>query len=1085
MAINVPIITTFDAKGINKAIRDFKRLEGGALKTGLALQTIDAGVTAMSRALAKVGMGAALVGGVAVKQFASFDDALTQSTAIMGDVSEEMRTTMSDAAREMAKQTTFSATQAAESFYFLASAGLDAEASVMALPKVAQFAQAGMFDMARATDLLTDAQSALGLTIRDDAVANMNNMVKVSDVLVKANTLANASVEQFSSALTNKAGAAMKAVGMDIEEGVAVLAAFADQGIKAEEAGTQFGIVLRDLQTRAMENKKQFELFGVTVFDSRGQLRNMADIVGELEKALRGQSDETKKAILMSMGFADRSVASLMALLGTSDAIRTYESALRSASGTTDDVANKQLESLSSQLKMAYNRIIDVAISLGEQLAPTVIKIADFISEFAEVLGERGLGGAFEFVAGKIASFYSNLGTLGKIIFGLVATFTLLKVAVASYTTLMQLGTIAVQNFGVSLSTVSGLALGFSAAFTGIIATAGLIYSIYSKRKQEAKEVTDGFTEALKLEGEAQREALIALANSSEKSQKFLDSLEDLGLTFDDVNEFVKTGTGRLAELVVTFDDIKKSVDGILPEMAALYEAFFGVTLAGDNLNEKYRNMTQEQRIMTSQLRDYLFPELNNLRSAELKLVASSELVANALGDVGDSAQRTNGIIARGTTEYARLAQMYRERLPNPFANFTLDSLEEPVRSFGGTVRTATERLEDYISAIRQWERQTISVEDAQKALTDAQNAQIDATQAVADAQEYYNKVLNGFAKDSKEVIDAQERMADAQIRYRDAQLRTRDAQERLIEAQKRYQSLFDPASARSIQEATDNITEAQFRLADAQKELERIERRRFPRQRDLAEAQIAVREATWQLADAQSELIDLQDGPSDEEQADAKRDIEDAARDLADAQRSELEALKDLNDVQSEYNDLVNGAAEGTERYLDAVERLEDAKRREADAIDNVARAMRNQRDALLELRDAEGAVGEARGEVRGDPLQADIATFERTGIISPALKAELDKIDWEGLAQLAGAQARALGGPVMQSRPYIVGERGPELFVPRQNGNIVPRVATGATTSVVVNVAGSVVAENDLVENIRRGLVNAQRSGRTLVLS
>jgi TP901 family phage tail tape measure protein len=367
MAINVPIITTFNAQGINKAIRDFKRLEGGALKTGLALQTIDAGVTAMSRALAKVGIGAALVGGLAVKQFASFDDALTQSTAIMGDVSEEMRTTMSDAAREMAKQTTFSATQAAESFYFLASAGLDAEASVMALPKVAQFAQAGMFDMARATDLLTDAQSALGLTIRDDAVANMNNMVKVSDVLVKANTLANASVEQFSSALTNKAGAAMKAVGMDIEEGVAVLAAFADQGIKAEEAGTQFGIVLRDLQTRSLENRKAFETFGVTVFDSSGELRNMADIIYDLEKALRGQSDETKKAILTSMGFADRSVASLMALLGTSEAIRTYESALRSASGTTDEVANKQLESLSSQLKMAYNRIIDVAITLGEQ----------------------------------------------------------------------------------------------------------------------------------------------------------------------------------------------------------------------------------------------------------------------------------------------------------------------------------------------------------------------------------------------------------------------------------------------------------------------------------------------------------------------------------------------------------------------------------------------------------------------------------------------------------------------------------------------------------------------------------------------
>jgi hypothetical protein len=81
---------------------------------------------------------------------------------------------------------------------------LDAEASIAALPRVAQFAQAGMFDMSRATDLLTDAQSALGLTIRDDAVKNMENMIKVSDVLVRANTLSNATVEQFSTSLTTK-----------------------------------------------------------------------------------------------------------------------------------------------------------------------------------------------------------------------------------------------------------------------------------------------------------------------------------------------------------------------------------------------------------------------------------------------------------------------------------------------------------------------------------------------------------------------------------------------------------------------------------------------------------------------------------------------------------------------------------------------------------------------------------------------------------------------------------------------------------------------------------------------------------------
>jgi DNA phosphorothioation-dependent restriction protein DptG len=33
-----------------------------------------------------------------------------------------------------------------------------------------------------------------------------------------------------------------------------------------------------------------------------------------------------------------------------------------------------------------------------------------------------------------------------------------------------------------------------------------------------------------------------------------------------------------------------------------------------------------------------------------------------------------------------------------------------------------------------------------------------------------------------------------------------------------------------------------------------------------------------------------------------------------------------------------------------------------------------------------------------------------------------------------------RALGGPVSRNEPYIVGEVGPELFVPNNNGTIVP---------------------------------------------
>ena len=51
------------------------------------------------------------------------------------------------------------------------------------------------------------------------------------------------------------------------------------------------------------------------------------------------------------------------------------------------------------------------------------------------------------------------------------------------------------------------------------------------------------------------------------------------------------------------------------------------------------------------------------------------------------------------------------------------------------------------------------------------------------------------------------------------------------------------------------------------------------------------------------------------------------------------------------------------------------------------------------------------------------------------------------------------AKGGAVSKGQPVVVGERGPELFVPRSSGTIVPnnKLGGGGSTSVVVNVDAS----------------------------
>jgi TP901 family phage tail tape measure protein len=365
VGINLPIVSKYDDKGIKSAEAALQNF--GKLAAGIAAAAT------------------AAVAGIAVKsiqEFAKFDEQLNKSLAIMGNVSDAMRTEMSDAAREVARTTTFSADQAAESFFFLASAGLDAEASIAAMPQVAKFAQAGMFDMALATDLATDAQSALGLSSKD-ASENLENLTRITDVFVRANTLANTSVEQLATAFTTKAGTALKTVGKDVEEGAAALALFADQGVKGEIAGTQLTNTIFGLTDRALKAPAAFEKLGISVFDAEGNMRNFADIADDLGGAFQGMSEEQKLAELGALGFTKQARAGVLMLSGQGDKIREYETALRDAAGFTQDVANKQLLTPTAQFALLGSAIDDIAIEIGSVLAPAV---GDMAGLFADLL---------------------------------------------------------------------------------------------------------------------------------------------------------------------------------------------------------------------------------------------------------------------------------------------------------------------------------------------------------------------------------------------------------------------------------------------------------------------------------------------------------------------------------------------------------------------------------------------------------------------------------------------------------------------------------------------------------------------------
>jgi hypothetical protein len=140
------------------------------------------------------------------------------------------------------------------------------------------------------------------------------------------------------------------------------------------------------------------------------------------------------------------------------------------------------------------------------------------------------------------------------------------------------------------------------------------------------------------------------------------------------------------------------------------------------------------------------------------------------------------------------------------------------------------------------------------------------------------------------------------------------------------------------------------------------------------------------------------------------------------------------------------------------SVEEYENALRRVAGVTDELAKATEKTRSVAEELgftfssafEDAIVGGASLRDVVRG--LEQDILRIITRKLVTEPL-ANL----FSGFASSAGSffgGGRAAGGPVSGGTPYLVGERGPEIFVPTQSGQIIPNHRAGRSTVINVNV-------------------------------
>lgn len=340
------------------AIRDM--VSGG-------LKKIERNLAGFGRSFATLGatMTATSIGPIAsvMRAFAPFDAQMARVGAITGATANDLANLRNEAKR-LGSTTQFTASQAAEGMVYLGMAGYNTSQILNAIGPVLSLAAAGMLDLGRASDIVSDAQTAFGLSAADAA--------RVADVLAKTATSSNTSVEQMGEAFTY-AAAQGKSAGQSIEMIAAALGVLGNSGLKASIAGTGVqGIFKRLVEQDALE---QLGRLGVAFADVNGNVRPLVDLMSDLQAATSSMTQLKKLQTFESL-FGLHAKSALI-LADNSAALSDLTNSLYGASGAAEEMAKQVQNSTMGSWLGLLSALESVQIALGESIAEPARKLID------------------------------------------------------------------------------------------------------------------------------------------------------------------------------------------------------------------------------------------------------------------------------------------------------------------------------------------------------------------------------------------------------------------------------------------------------------------------------------------------------------------------------------------------------------------------------------------------------------------------------------------------------------------------------------------------------------------------------------
>ena len=500
----VTLDTSQLSKGVTAAAADFARLEGSTKGISSSLSDV-AGHFALIGGAISVGIGGAL------KTFGDFESQMNQ----LGVVSEATTAQMGDLgklAKQIGKDTTFGATEAAAGLVELSKAGVKTEDILTGAGEAAAtLAQAGGQDLATAAKTMSNAMNLFSLSGKDAA--------HIADVFANAANKSAADVDDLAQALA-QVGTVANLAGLSLEDTTAALAMFADAGLKGSDAGTSLKTALTAMISPSSQALATMKDLGITFSDAKGQFVGLAGAAATLQAALGPLTEAQRNAALAAIFGSDAIRVGAILFKEGAAGVEEYTTAVEQT-GTAQDVAAANMAGFNGAMEQLQGSLENVAIAFGGAVAPSIEKVAGVVAAAADQFA--ALPTIMQQIAGGAAAAVGGLAlmaaALGKIV----------GLAIESAANIGKLVS-AIQNSQRAMTALnaatSPVALGFAAV---VLVTLRLI-QLHHEHAQAAKELQGALTSLAEAANELAKGGLTEAAAATEAfNTNFAKTIDALG----------------------------------------------------------------------------------------------------------------------------------------------------------------------------------------------------------------------------------------------------------------------------------------------------------------------------------------------------------------------------------------------------------------------------------------------------------------------------------------------------------------------------------------------------------------------------